>query len=239
MPPDSAHPSASHSPTAPPELLQWQQDLVQAITGRPGSALASRSRLQAHNRNLTGIRRQALAQIFPLARQQDPARFRQLVNQWLALGLSPCADLELEGHALLRAWQAGELPEQPAWSSNAPWPTLMALEQLRQLIRIGETQEAPYRLVQAHRLAPRAAALALPFTLDVLLGQAPDQAQPGHLVVALPPGQSSVTVTPIDAPLFALLIELAVHPKQVQGLPDGTRQQLRRQGWIREPGHAF
>lgn len=239
MPPDSAHPSAIHTAIAPPELLQWQQDLVQAITGPPGSILASRSRLQAHNRNLTGIRRQALAQIFPRASQQDPARFRQLVDKWLALGLSLCADLELEGHSLLRAWQAGELPEQPAWSLHAPWPALMAVEQLRQLVRIGEAQEAPYRLVRAHRLAPRAAALALPFTLDVLLGHAPDQAQPGHLVVALPPGQTSVTVTPIDAPLFDLLIELAVHPGQVQGLPDGTRQQLCRQGWIQEPGHAF
>ena len=105
MPPDT--PQQPPFAEVPEELSAWQERLVSAITHGADDSLAPAPRLRAHSRNLTGIRRRALEQTFPLAREKQPDAFETMVGAWLRAGLSRCADLEHESDALLRALVRG------------------------------------------------------------------------------------------------------------------------------------
>lgn len=237
MPPDT-----SQQPTAtkvPAELSAWQERLVSAIAHGADESLAPAPRLRAHNRNLTGIRRRALEQTFPLAKEKQPDAFQTMVEAWLRAGLSHCADLEQESDALLRAWRAGHIAAIGPWDTRNLWHALLAVEQLRQLISIGAIEKACYRLIGAHRIAPTAAVQRLPHGFDAVLGHPGARDGPGYLVVARQPGEQRPAVTEIDADLYTQLIALSRSPAERQRLPTTARRELARLGWIRDCNDAI
>ncbi len=230
MPPDT--PQQPPFAEVPEELSAWQERLVSAITHGADDSLAPAPRLRAHSRNLTGIRRRALEQTFPLAREKQPDAFETMVGAWLRAGLSRCADLEHESDALLRAWRAGHIAAIEPWDTRNLWHALLAVEQLRQLIGIGEADKAPYKLIVAHRIAPTAAVQRLPHGLNAVLGNPAAQDGPGYLVVARPPSEQRPAVTAIDTDLYMQLIALSRSRSERQRLPTAARRQLVRLGWI-------
>lgn len=237
MPPDT--PKQPPFAVAPAELSAWQEQLVSAITHGADDSLAPAPRLRAHSRNLTGIRRRALEQTFPLAREKQPGAFETMVGAWLRAGLSRCADLEHESGALLRAWRAGHIVAIEPWDTRNLWHALLAVEQLRQLIAIGEVSEAPYKLINAQRIAPTAAVQSLPHGLDAVLGSPGAEDSPGYLVVARSPSEQRPAVTAIDADLYMQLIALSRSRSERQRLPKAARRQLVRLGWIQGRNDAI